>query len=220
MPLRSCGRCNRERFVAPDLCEECSEVLAVARAVVTCEWKVWRSALRASIRGKLRAPRPAANLSAAVAPVDRALAHTLILDYAGERPVTHRTSHPTRFNQGRQNWCCAVPHLQQFGDYCAFHRVNQRRGAYSAWLHSRGDLVVAVTPTLAEARSGARFDWSLSTRRDFTMFFHRVVLDSSGALTFPSGFSFSDLARAIITRYVKRCVDANDLQSTLIVHVV
>ena len=96
MPLRPCGRCEKQKFVAPDLCSDCSEVLAAARSVVPVEWKVFRAAIRNSIRGKLRTPRPAANCSAAVSPVDRALAHTLILDYAGDRSVSHRTS------QGRQ----------------------------------------------------------------------------------------------------------------------
>ena len=201
MPLRACGKCNQQRFVAPDLCSDCCEQLAAARSVVSCEWKVWRSALRSNIRGKLRAPRPGANLSAAVAPVDRALAHTLLLDYAGARPISHRTS------QGRHFWCCAVPNLFQFGEYCQFESANPKRGAYSAWLHCRGDLVVAVTPTLAEARSGSRFDWSLSTRRDCTVFFHRVVLNSSGSLTFPTGFTFSEQGRELVVRYVKACVE-------------
>ena len=186
--------------MAPDLCSDCTERLAAARATVPVHWKVFRSHARRQIRGKLRERRPAANLSAAVAPVDRALAHTLLLDYAGDRPVSKRVTGTRLF------WTCAVLQIFQLGDYCAFHQVDKHRGAYSAWKHSKGDIVVAVTPSLAEARTGDRFDTSLGTRRDFTVFFHRLVLNTKGALNFPSGFQYSEEGRDILIRYVKVCV--------------
>ena len=196
-------RCEKTQFLAPDLCSDCRCVLATARATTDIEWKVWRSELRKGVKNHLKHPSPKACIPVVLHCIDQQLAKVLVQDFAGTCNVhSEYTKAPNR----RAFFTAAVTQLQQFGTYCAFEAVDPKRGFQSAWLHSRLDLLIAVTPALIQARTGAQWNWSASVTRDLTLTFHRLVLNTEGTLLFPAGFQWTDKAKVNCTAYVKYCV--------------
>ena len=179
-------------------------VLASHRSEIAVEWPHWKAKLRQNIKHKLRKPTPCASLVAELSPVDQKLGHTLALDFAqlDGRLEVDQTQRPNR----RFFCSTAVTSLKTFGDYCSFQLVDPLRGWNSCWIHSRGDLVLAVTPALLQVRTGASLNWSPSVCRDLIVTFHRLVLNTHGSLLFPAGFQWSDDATVACTRFAKLAV--------------